>query len=78
MLLVARHTPKEKLSKTLPVQEANFVEQFLISRALSKNNDLMNKRDTKLLRELKVPGVLNSPPGNPGGKATLLRSVLGI
>ncbi len=80
MLLVARHTSekKTKLSKTLPVKEADFVEQLLISSALSANSDLVNTKNTRYIKKIKIPGLLNSPPGNPGGKASLLRSVLGI
>ena len=77
LILVARHTPKGKFSKNLNVKEADFVEQLFITHALSKNNDLMNKKDTRFLRDLQIPGVLNSPKGKPSVGAKLLKSLLG-
>ena len=50
-----------------------FLETYLIGFALYANEDLLNKRDTKLYRELVVPGFLNSKTGNPGKPATELR-----
>jgi hypothetical protein len=54
----------------------DFLETYLIGIALRANSDLMNKRDTKLYREVTLPGFLNSPPGNPGGAANKLRQTL--
>ena len=79
LLLVVRLTDQRKISKRqLPRVEADFVEQLLIGHALSANKGLINKKNTKFLKELRVPGVLNSPPGNLRKEAELLRFVLGI
>ena len=78
IILVARRTPsKGKLAKSLQREEANFVEQLLISRALSKNPRLANVKNTKYSQELILPGVLNNPKGYPSPGAKLLRSVVG-
>ncbi len=79
MILVARHTSenKTKLSKTLPPKEADFVEQLLISQALSANPNLVNTKNTRYIKDIKIPGVLNSPKGKPSVGAKLLKSLLG-
>lgn len=78
LILVARCTPNGKLAKgNLDKSEADFVEQLLISHALSKNSDLTNKKNTVFLKGLRIPGVLNSPKGQPGPGSKLLSRVLG-
>ncbi len=54
----------------------NFLETYLIGIALRANFDLLNKRDTKLYREVTLPGFLNSPQGSPGNAAIKLRETL--
>ncbi|MCY4383387.1 MAG: hypothetical protein OXE44_09590 [Nitrospinae bacterium] len=80
MILVARHTSekKTKLSKALPLSEANFVEQLLISQSLSANSELVNTKNTSFIKKIQIPGVLNSPKGKPSIGAKLLKSLLGI
>lgn len=78
LILVARVTPKGKLSTALPVKEADFVEQFIIRRALSKNPDLENIKNTNLSKQIRIPGLLNSPKGKQSKGASLLRLTLGI
>lgn len=53
-----------------------FLETYLIGIALRANPDLLNKRDTKLYREVEMPGFLNSSVGNPGTSASSLRQSL--
>ena len=77
MILVARHTPKGKLAKALPLSEADFVEQLLISQSLSANSELVNTKNTAFIKKIRVPGVLNSPAGKPSPGAKLLKSLLG-
>ena len=54
----------------------DFLETYLIGIAIGANEDLLNKRDTKLYREVVFPGFLNSPPGNPAGGANRLKESL--
>ena len=51
----------------------DFLETYLIGIGLQANFDLLNKRDTKLYREVVLPGFLNSAQGNPGRGAITLR-----
>ena len=54
----------------------DFLETYLIGLALRANKELLNQRDTKLYREVSLPGFLNSDPGNPGTGANRLRQSL--
>jgi hypothetical protein len=54
----------------------DFLETYLIGIALRANSELLNKRDTKLYREVVLPGFLNSAVGNPGAGANKLRQSL--
>ena len=76
LILVARLTPGGKFSKSVSVAEATFVERLLISLAYSKNDRLLNIKDTRLITEMQIPGILNSPKGKPSTGASLLRSTL--
>lgn len=58
--------------------DISFLEQHLIGKALNRNSDLCNIKSTKLYSELVVPGVFNSPQGNPGGAAKQLKVLLGL
>ena len=79
LIFTARCTAGGKLSKrTLARSEVDFVEKLLISLAVTQNGQLLNKKDTKLLRELKLPGILNSPPGKPSASTSMLRTTLGV
>ncbi len=78
LLLVARCTRKGKISKgSVPQAEADFLEKMLIGMALGQNSKLRNKRDTKYLREIRVPGLVNSPPGPPSSATRSLKRTLG-
>jgi hypothetical protein len=74
LTLVAKYTPKGKLINPTGNEhrDIQFLETILISNCLRRNANLYNMKDTKLLREMVVPGLLNTPKG----KATA--SVLGF
>ncbi len=44
-------------------KDIQFLETMLIGACLMRNPELMNIKDTKLLREMVVPGLLNTPKG---------------
>lgn len=46
-------------------RDVPYLEKMLIALALGRNKDLVNKRETTLLRNMIVPGLLNSEPGRP-------------
>lgn len=51
---------------------------MLIGNCLTRNKHLLNKKDTKLLREMSLPGLLNSPQGKPGSEVRDFKSLLGL
>jgi hypothetical protein len=57
--------------------DVDFLETLLIGLALEKNANLINVRKTKLLREMIVPGIMNSPPGSSTAPVVALRNALG-
>jgi hypothetical protein len=55
------------------------LENLLIGLALSRNPDLLNIRGTKILREMNVPGILNTESGQGQAYAVQeIRSLFGI
>ena len=78
LILLARYTQGNKVSKTIDPHEVDFVEQYMIGLALNKNANLRNVKNTKFLRTLQIPGVLNNPLGKPNAGALLLRQALGF
>jgi hypothetical protein len=59
-------------------RDVDFLETLLIGLAIERNADLMNIRKSKLLREMIVPGIMNSPPGSPTAPVLALRNALGL
>ena len=53
------------------------LEELLIATCLQRNTVLLNKRTTKHLREMEVPGYMNERPGNRSNGAVKLSEVLG-
>jgi hypothetical protein len=58
-------------------RDISYLEKMLIGLALSRNPYIMNIKETVLLRDMCVPGLINSPPGRPTYAATELKSILG-
>jgi hypothetical protein len=54
----------------------NFLERHLISLGLQANSSLLNKKDTKLYREVKLRGILNSEGSKSDKAAKELRLAL--
>lgn len=78
LFLLARKTPKGKFQKRLGEAEANRLENLLIDQCLQANSNLLNKRGTAFLKEARIPGLLNSPPGPHSQEARSLRRLLNI
>lgn len=80
LTLIGKYTPGNKL--ILPTgaehRDIQFLELLLIANAMSKNGALLNIKDTKLLREMVVPGLLNSSQGKPTTAVVELKAILGI
>lgn len=72
---IARKTAKGKFSKPSKKhghREIEFLEKLLIGAGLQRNHRLLNKRDTKRIREMIVPGFLNTTRGQ--GRALSVQS----
>ena len=80
MIFIAKMTPSGRFATGNGNGHADiaFLERMLIGIALEQNIDLLNKRNTKMLRDMVVPGILNSGPGAPRGPVSALRNCLGL
>ena len=65
LFLLPKRTPGGRFVKPTSRGHADIrmLESMLIGSALSRNPDLQNVRGTKLLKEMNVPGFLNSRQG---------------
>ena len=79
LTLVAKYTPTDRLVKpgNSDHRDISFLETMLISAAIRRNPEVFNVRDTKLLREMTVPGMLNTPPGKAHSSVASFRDLMG-
>lgn len=79
MTFVSKYTPGEKLLSPTGNEhrDIRFLERMLISNCLKRNVDVSNARDTKLLREMQVPGLLNSPQGKSFASVAAFKTLIG-
>ncbi len=77
LFLITRVTPTGKLSKSVQKNEADFVERKLIHDATNANSELKNIHNAKFVRNVEIPGVLNSPQGKPSDAVKSLKVALG-
>lgn len=65
LLLISKITPKGKFVKpgVNGHKATRFLEDLLIGMALANNPMLENIRGTKFIKEIVVPGIINSPKG---------------
>jgi hypothetical protein len=79
LTLVAKYRPKGKLINPTGNEhrDIQFLETILISNCLRRNADLFNLKDTKLLREMVVPGLLNTPKGKAVSAVLDLKTIIG-
>jgi hypothetical protein len=76
LYLISQMTENGRFYKGQAPTCIDFLETYLIGFGLRANRELLNKRDTKLYREIVMPGFLNSGKGNPGDPANDLRATL--
>ncbi|NSX02767.1 hypothetical protein [Cupriavidus gilardii] len=79
LTLIPKYTPNGKLVKPTGSTHRDivFLENLLISHCLTRNRDLCNKKDTKLLREMVVFGLLNTPQGKMHSSVADFRLLVG-
>ena len=81
LLLLPRLTPTDNFASPSKNghRDIRLLEKLLIGSAITRNPDLRNIKDTKLLREMNVPGILNSRQGQGRADSVqLLRRALGV
>jgi hypothetical protein len=80
LFFLPRMTNKNKLCKPTVWKygDIEFLETMLIGIALEENPELANIKKTKHLREMRVPGVINSPHAAPTLPVRDLRNALGL
>jgi len=80
LFLIAKITNGGKFSKVSGNghRDIQFLENMLIAACIQRNSYLLNIKDTKLLREMVVPGLLNNPPGPNPGSVNELKRLIGL
>lgn len=80
LTLIAKYTPSGRLSGPISSEQRDiqFLETMLISCCLARNSELYNIKDTKLLREMVVPGLLNTPQGKSNSSVLDFRALIGM
>jgi len=78
LFLLARRTSKGRFAKPSVNgrSDIRFLETLLIATAIEKNPKLMNVQKTKMLRNMEVPGLINSPQARPTRSVALLKDAL--
>jgi hypothetical protein len=79
LTLIAKYNPSQKL--VTPTgnghRDIQFLEAMLISTCLGRNAELFNVRDTKLLREMVVPGLINTSQGKAAASVSDFKALIG-
>ncbi len=81
LYFIAKRTPQGKFSKPSKRghTDVGFLERLMIGAALQRNDGLLNKRETKYLRAICVPGFMNMVGRERrGAGATELSKVFGL
>jgi len=79
LTLVSKYTPGNKnVGPTGGAhRDIQHLETMLIANCLSRNVALLNIRDTKLLREMTVPGLINGGKGKPTASVAMFKALIG-
>lgn len=79
MTFVSKYTPGGKLLNPTGNEhrDIRFLERMLISNCLQRNPCVSNARDTKMLRDMIVPGLLNTPNGKAYASVTAFKNLIG-
>ncbi len=81
LILLAKLTPTERFASPSENghRDIQLLEKLLTGSAIVRNPDLCNVKDTKLLREMNVPGFLNPEQGQGRADSVqALRQALGV
>ena len=79
LTLIPKHTQTGRL--VLPTggdhRDIQFLELKLIERCLNRNSELCNTSNTKLLKEMVVYGLMNTPQGKTNQNTLDFKSLIG-
>lgn len=80
LYFLAKETPTGRFAK--PSQNSHddieFLETFMFGVALNRNVNLRNSKNTKFLKNIVVPGIVNTPQRSPTTDERSLKAVLGL
>jgi len=79
LTLVAKYTPSGKLISPTggTHRDIQHLEPMLIAKCLGRNPNLLNMKDTMLLREMVVPGLINGGKGQPTASVATFKALIG-
>lgn len=80
LYFLAKQTPTGRFAKPSPNShpDIEFLETFMFGVALNRNGNLRNAKNTKFLKNICVPGVINSPQRKPSKPERSLKAALGL
>ena len=80
LYFLAKETPKRRFAKPSKNSHSDieFLEMFMFGIALNRNGGLRNSKNTKHLKTLVVPGVINTPQRPPTKDERSLNAALGL
>ncbi len=58
-------------------RDVSYLEKLLISHALQRNKNLINKQETRLLKEMVVPGMMNTEQRKLTDTAVFMKRMMG-
>lgn len=78
--IIPRYTPNYKLCTPngAGYNDIRKLETMLIAQCITRNQALLNIRDTKILREMVLPGFINNPQGKPKKEVVDFKCLLGV
>jgi hypothetical protein len=80
LFLIPKMTETDRFQKPTQnkSQEIEFLENYLFILGLKRNKHLKNEKGTKHLREIIVPGILNTEQGTTNTTSKKLKKLFGI
>lgn len=76
LFFLVKTTPAGNFCRPGNHADIKFLERLLIDQALSVNSNLLNRKNTKHLRTIRVPGFMGDAPGRPSKDAQTLAKLL--
>lgn len=78
VFLIAKRTKGGKFNKPGKngYRDIRYLETLLIGTSIEKNPDLMNIKKTKYMKEMCVPGLINSPKKKPSKSEAAFRKTI--